>query len=362
MFRYAGRVSSKGREAHPSGVFIPGATSAQANELQAAALLPEGSLVFRLEAGPLYEQPGVVTVVEIPSGATLLRLVRDEDQNLVFTHASPGTETREAVLPLPSPIEDAPLVIVLTWSESATNLYGGFVGHDPAQASGALARSRVRVAGAELFKIGDVGLDVMGYHIFRNGELQLRESAIEVWVSTKHAIDIHMRSRPADGFIGEVIQSNLALVMMATGFETYCGRRFEELPAEGRQVDVAAFATAIVPKKYAAAGGYASLADVFASKQIDFGNYDTVKTSFRAAYGIKFASDLGLRSETLGAIKRMLSYRHRIAHVSPLVGFLNQPRVPPQDPVFAGASLVSELLDATDRFVQGLHAATLRLR
>ncbi len=114
MSRYAGRVSSNGREARPSGVFIPGATSAQANEIQAAALLPEGSLVFRLEAGPLYEQPGFVTVVEIPSGATLLRLVRDGEQNLVFTHATPGTGTRVAVLPLPSPVEAAPFVIVLS--------------------------------------------------------------------------------------------------------------------------------------------------------------------------------------------------------------------------------------------------------
>lgn len=50
-----------------------------------------------------------------------------------------------------------------------------------------------------------------------------------------------------------------------------------------------------------------------------------------------------------------------LATVSPLVGFLNQPWVPPEEPEFSGRSLVEELWRESDRFVHALHEATLRL-
>ncbi len=343
-------------------VFVPGATEAQAREIQAAALLPEGSLVLALEAKPLYEQRGSVTVLDVPSGATLLRLTRDEKQRLAFTHASPGTGTRVATLTLPPFEEGLIFPVIMTWSESSTDLYAGFAGREPARASGTPSHARLRVSGDEVYQVGDDGLEVMGYHVFADGDLQLRESALEVWDSTQRAIAIHMRATPVEGYIGEVIQANLALVMMATGLETYCGRRFLELPTEGRTADVQAFARAVVPENHFVAGRFESLADVLASQRIDFANYDTSKNAFRTAYGLRFAHDLGLATDTLAAVKQTLTYRHRIAHVSPLIGFLNQPRVPPETPVFAGRALVAELHEATTGFVQGLHAATLRLR
>ena len=347
----------------PSGpLFVPGATEAQAREIQAAALLPEGSMVLRLDAKHLYEQHGLVTVIEVPSGATLLRLIRDDSGRLAFTHVSPGTGTRVATLPLPPFAEGPPFLLTMTWSESSTDLYAGFVGGEPAHASGTQSTARAHVSGEEVYQVGDAGLEVMGYHVFANGELVLRESGLDAWNSTRRAIDIHMKGIADDGYIGEVISANLALVMIATGVETYCGRRFLELPSEGRTPDVQAFARAMVPEKYFVAEKFNSLADVLESRHIDFGNFDTSKKAFRAAYGVRFAHDLGLTADTLAAVKRTLTFRQRIAHVSPLIGFLNQPSVPPEAPVFAGRALVRQMLEATNAFIESLHAATLRLR
>ncbi len=343
-------------------LFVPGATEFQAREIQAAALLPEGSVVLRLDAKSLYEQPGRLTVLQVPSGACLLRLTRDEKQRLAFTHATPGTGTRVAALSLPPFVDGSKFVVSMTWSESSADLYAGFVGSEPAHAAGAITPSRVRVSGGHVFQVGDDALEVMGYQVFAGGTLVLRETSTEVWHSTKQAIDLHMRGSTVDGYIGEVIQANLALLMIATGFETYCGRRFGELSSEGRNADVESFAQAMVPKKYFDADRFKSLEDVLGAQRVDFGNYETCKKAFRSAYGLRMALDLGLTHETLEAVRRMLTYRQRIAHVSPLIGFLNQPWAPPEEPVFAGKQLVGELLAATDSFVQGLHAATLRLR
>jgi hypothetical protein len=355
-------MTTEGGSGRIGTVFVPGGDAALARMVQEAALLPEGSLMFHLEPKQLYEQPGSVTLLHVATGATLLGLTRTEAQVLTFTHAAPGTGTRVAQLALPPLVDDGVFLVAMTWSESETALYAGFLGREPGRAAGMPSPTQIRVVDGEVLQLGDADLEVMGYQIFVGGELQLRESGIEVWESTKRAIDIHLRSEAVEGYVGEVIQSNLALVMMATGVETYCGRRFVELPAEGRTADVEAMAKAVLPTKIRESGQFASVVDVLDARQVDFGNYKASSEAFRATYGLRFASDLGLSEKTLESVRRMLEYRHRIAHVSPLIALLNQARVPPDAPVFAGHVLVSELLQATDSFVAALHAATLRLR
>jgi|BarGraNGADG00212_2_1021979.scaffolds.fasta_scaffold37080_2 hypothetical protein len=349
-------------EPRPRGIpFIPGATPEQAGEIQQAMLRPEGTLLLRLRGAELYSQPGSFTVLEVPSGATLNWVTRDSEHRLRYVHVSPGTGTREAVLELPDLVESSQLLLVLTWSASGTSIHAGFVGHDVRQAQGGAASAQIRVVRDGVYVVGDAGVEVAAYQVFENGKLTLRESAMEAWISTGIALDIHMRGSVVDGYLGEVVQANLALVMLATGFEVYCGRRFSELPEEGREADVDALARTFVPKSLRAIRPLVSLEDVLAAAPIDFGNYAKCRDAYRAAYGLGFAATVGVPTQTLGTVSRMLRYRHRIVHVSPLIGMLNQPRVPPEKPVFAGRDLVEEVRLEADRFVHALHDATLRL-
>lgn len=347
----------------PSRVIVPGATVAQAQEIADAVHRPEGSLVFDLSSGPLYGQLGAFTVLEIPSAGTLLRVTRDEASVLHFSHATPGTGTRIASVQLPSFVEGSRFTIVLTWSADGIALFAGFPGTVPTQAAGVTAPGRVRAVPGGVVEIGGPGIEVMGYQAFSGGELLIRETAIEAWRSTRAAIEVHMEGVPAEGHLGVVVQANLALVMLATGFEVYCGRRFRELPDEGRHADLAAFSREFTRRnRDLTAEGIRSIEDGLKAVALDFGNYDACSRAYKSTYGLRFAGDLRLPSRTLGAVRRLVEYRNRIVHVSPLIGLLNARRVPSEAPVFSDRSLVEELRNRTSEFVEALHVATLHVR
>ena len=94
---------------------------------------------------------------------------------------------------------------------------------------------------------------------------------------------------------------------------------------------------------------------------INFQNYQKCKLAYNKAYGIKFG-DIGLQSSTIEKIKKFILYRHRIIHVSALLGMLNQSEVPPDEPAFPKKELAAEAIKEFDIFIQKLHEATLKLR
>ena len=337
-------------------VFVPGASATQAREIQATALLPEGTFLFNLapaSVASLYSQSGEFIVIQIPTGQTLLEVSRDPDRVLQFTHASPGTGTRIASLSLPPLVHDLPFLVALTWTKDETTLYAGFLGSPPLSATGTKATYQVRVKDETIFRIGSPEVEVFGYQMFADGRLQLRESALEAWESTHRAINIHMQATPTEGFLGEVVQANLAIVMMATGFEVYTERRFRELPEEGRPADVRALLRRFLSaaQREHPAAQTSTVDEALSVARVDFGNHEQCKRAFGAAYGLRFSADLGLQPATLSAVQRSLTYRHQIVHVSPLIGMLNQRTVPPEQPVFPSRSLVPGLLLAMDTFL-----------
>ena len=205
----------------------------------------------------------------------------------------------------------------------------------------------------------EIGADrVMGYQVMQGGELALRETAIEAWRSAGKAVEVHLRSEPTEGQLGKTVQANLAIVMLATGVETYLARRFEEMQQEGREPDVPALIAALVPDQLR--GGYRgwSLHDLLAERRPDFGNYEQAKKAYRTAYRLRFG-DLGLSSTTLSKIRLLFEFRNRIVHISPLLGLLNGPKVPPAKPVFAVLDTAVSLRTAADEFIQAVLGASL---
>lgn len=80
------------------------------------------------------------------------------------------------------------------------------------------------------------GVDVVGLRISQGDEVILDSSAIESWNETLHAIDVLVRATSLDGYMFEVVKSNFIVVNLATGIETYCKRRLQELESEGIQL------------------------------------------------------------------------------------------------------------------------------
>jgi hypothetical protein len=158
--------------------------------------------------------------------------------------------------------------------------------------------------------------------------------------------------------------------MLVTGFEAYCQQRFLEIEKEGLPPDVesclARFGRTderLLIRK----GAFDAVADArgdFAAalaKRVNFQNYENARDAFRLAYGVRF-KDLGISSHLVGRLKKLIRYRHRIAHISPALVLLNQPEVPPEQPEESSVALAEEAVTVFDRYIRALHAATLTLR
>lgn len=181
------------------------------------------------------------------------------------------------------------------------------------------------------------------------------------------------RGQSDQGYIFETVVTNLILAILVTGFEAYTKKRFLEIEQEGIAPDIDAVVNSFFPRRERDAGIAEILKDEAKDKQktvlqlivergaINFQNYQKCKLAYHKAFQLKFGS-LGLESSTFEKIKKFITYRHRIVHVSALLGMLNQPEVPPKEPVFPKKELADEAMKEFNNFIEKLHQATLELR
>lgn len=315
-------------------------------------------------------------IFEIPTGKHIFRLERDNNFKLNFYHSSPGTGTRIASIDLEQVNRADEVQIFLTWSPNEVNLYLGpmIEGGQLISATGSPANFQLRVGrDGKIHQIGDDGVQVMGISVFQGNQPVLQPTAVEVWKSTLQAIDILGTGESKEGFIYEVVATNLSIVILVTGFEVYTKTRFLEIEGEGVQPNTEAIINTFYSQKDRTADAIAILneeaktsnittIDLILSKRvIDFQNYEKCKLAYNKAFGIKF-SELGLTNQTLERLQKFLKYRHRIIHISPLDAMLNQAQVPPKEPVFSKKETLQAARKCFEEFIEKLHSATLHLR
>lgn len=359
-------------------MYLPGVPPEYARQIIEALRRPEGTLEFLYRFEGIFDPNlGSGVLLEVATGAMLFRLERDEKLNTHFIHSSPGTGTRIASVNLNPLCGATALTIALVWSPTETRLHV-IDADNPTRAVAGVGRPSPRQFRVgddrRVYQVGDEGLKVMGVRMFLGGKPVLQPTAIEAWTDTVEAVRLLLKGSSPDGYVFEMICANLSIVMLVTGFEAYCRRRLLELEGEGIPADFDALARSFLTKyerendlaavirQQAAAEGISPLAKLVDSRRGDFQNFDRCKTAYAKAYGISFGRDLGVSNTTIEQVRRAIRFRHRIVHTSPLIGMLNQDRVPPEEPVFPSFKLVEETLTVFDSFIQALHAATLRLR
>lgn len=224
-----------------------------------------------------------------------------------------------------------------------------------------------------VFQIGDIGVEVVGVRIRQAGTAVLVPTAIEAWRETLKAIDVLGTGKSDQGFLFETALAAVTLSVLVTGLEAYAKTRFVEIELEGFAPDLQRtfneFASRAERessrleelKAEATHIGKSPLQALIDAGKINFQNYDHVKRAFRAAYGIKL-SEVGADSQTLTALQQFIRYRHRVVHVSPLLGMLNDDVVPPEEPVFANGALTDRAVKCFSDVVAALHRASLDLR
>ncbi len=346
-------------------------------EIAAKICRPKGTVSFEYSSFDAFRvgtHGGMI--LEIPSGGHYFRLERTQDRRLNFYHSSPATGTRLASIDLKPVPTFQRAYLAFAWSSEEVRLYCGprdlSVGMLSATGNSSPVSYRVQPDGS-VYQFGSEGVQVMDVRVQRGKEVILAPTAREVWGSTLQALEILWSGKSDQGFIFESLQSTTTQSMLVTGMENYAKTRLLEIEMEGVPSDPEALFAAFASKtereslrlselkEQAQSAGTTLLCVVAASARINFQNFDDLKKAFRSAYGIKIG-EIGLPSETINEIHQLIRYRHRIVHVSPLLTFLNQDNVPPEEPVFANRALADKATAAFGCLVDSLHKATMTLR
>lgn len=345
-------------------------------QIQEAILRPEGSFVFEYQSPDLFDKakPGG-TILEIPSGQHLFRLERDNDFFMHFYHSSPGTGTRVATIDLKKVPAVSQVFIAFSWAPKEIALHvGPRPGAELLSATGIASNKQFRVGrDGHVYQIGDHGVETMGISIYQGGKPIILPTALEAWRETVRAIDILSKGESAAGYQYEVVVTNLTLVFLVTGFEAYSKKRFLELEEEGITPNTDAIVEAFYPPKEQDVGLKERLKATAMDAQvsvlryvvdrnvINFQIFKKCKLAYNKGYGIRFG-ELGLSGNKIEDLQSYIKYRHKIIHVSPSLGMLNQERVPPEEPVFPKKETAEKARGCFEEFIERLHQATLELR
>jgi len=338
---------------------------------------PEGTvdLEFQSDLAFMYEAPAGI-LIEVAAGAHYFRLERTSGRALRFYHASPGTGTRMAEIQLGDLPNFTCAYLAFSWSPQGISLYCGPRVPDGQLMSAQGVKSDIEFqigSDGKVYAIGGPGVDVLTFRFRQAGNTVVTPTALDAWNSTLKAIEILWTGQSGEGFAFEVVQANLTLSMLVTGLESYAKTRLLELEREGLHPNwrraFSTFASAAERKSGRLAEleaesqvSHSSILEaVVVAIRVNFQNYDHLKRIYRAAYGIKVA-DLGLKATTATELGRFIHHRHRVLHVSPLLGILNEDRVPPEEPIFSNRATADNAVACFTAYVQALHNATQRLR
>jgi hypothetical protein len=337
---------------------------------------PVGTVILEYSSDEAFKdnkKAGII--VEIPSQGHYFRVDRTSDRLLRYFHSSPGTGTRVAEIDLGGLPPFTNCFLGFSWSPEEIKLHccPREIGVELMTSIGRPSPISFRVAAdGTVFQIGDTNLEVMNMRVRSGGQLALAPTAIETWKATLKAIQVLWSGTSDQGFLFETVQASLSLTMLVTGLENYAETRLLEIEQEGITANALKLFNTFSSKAVRESGrldelkmkanssGGSIFATTLDSLNINFQNFDSLKSAFKASYNLK-VGEIGVGSSRIAEVRTLIKYRHRVVHVSPLIGVLNESQVPPEDPVFANKELAVKAENAFDELVTSLHAATIRL-
>lgn len=355
---------------------LPSIPQEKKEEIIKALRRPEGTFGFVARYDGIFEKTrGKGLLIDLASGNTIIRLERDENLDVNFYYSSPGTGTRVATVNISELEGNTKLLFILTWTPQEINLYLGGVEVKTELLRGIGKKSdfELRVGkNGSIYQIGDKGVEVLGARVRIGGELILGPTAIESWNETLEAIQILKTGESPKGYIFEAIVANMIIVILSTGFEVYCKKRFCELIGEGinpnnDELEKNFFSNQDIEAglnerfKQEAKEKGVSFAEFLVEKRIDFGNWNRCKTAYNKGYSIRFGIDLGVDNRVLENIQKYINYRHRIVHASPMLTVLNEDDDSPKGPVFA-PNIIESAIEEFNELIRKIHETTLELR
>lgn len=372
-----GDISSSPTPGTPqsAGDFVPGLPPEALAQMREDLCRPKGNLGVLLPGHMVFPMVGCRLLMRLVAGRVLCQLERKGDI-IYFTHASPGEGTCVACAVLATIAPASEMRVTLSWSHAGTSLLVQFPNDSTLiRGDGACSTEKHLIVGED-GNVGTVftppGMEIMSVRANLGGKLILTYPAIMAWRELTKAVKLlleHQRTA-IDDYLLKILLANQALSMLVTGYETYCEDRFVEMAQEGRLADFNKLAAKFLNRpdrergiavqiiQQASREGASPVVEFVRQDRINFQNFGKAKTAYAAAYGVRFG-EIGVANSVLEDVQRFTGYRHRIVHVSPMLGVHNESEVPEETPILAGFDLSSAALYTYNTFIIALHERTL---
>lgn len=321
-------------------------TAEISKQLGEAAKRPTGSCFFvYLTEDDLCDPDKNGIIFDLVAGKHYFLIEKTNGNNISYYYASPGTDTRVATVNLGNLRPSKKAIFYFSWSPDEINLSVTLDNNSrkALSAKGEVSKKKYQITeDGDVVQIGDENVEVLSIRINTGNKQLVKPTAINAWNETKKAIDVLITGKSTEGYLFEVVKSNLSIVMLVTGFEAYTKGRFSELESEGIKPNIE-----LVKKK-------------LDNGTISFQDFNgDCKKAYKFGYNIKF-SEL-VSSEELKKLKRLFKFRSRIVHASPFLYAINEFDIPKEKPIFS-TNIVNESIVLFDKFINNLHELTLKLK
>lgn len=336
-------------------MFIPLESEKDKKKLTLLMKENTGAFAFNVLPQDLFSKPNKnIKLIENIFNQKCFLIQRDNKNNLNFIHQSPGVGARICSASLNGFESCKEIKICFGWSPEKLILYI-LNPHDKNHyIEGGIAKLDYKIMilpDGSILEVGGKGLEVGDISVINEDKKITENTAIESWSNIINAINILLKATSTEGFIFDVVKYNICVVLLTTGFETYCKKRFYEISKNTKASILNRIYKNILKKK---------------DNVYKFQNYDRCKAIYKEHFNISFSKDLGVRSNTVGGIKECLKFRHKIIHNSPLIAQLNfgewnKQRKTFSKPIFQSKDFIEKSINDFEEFINKLHKKTLEL-
>lgn len=291
-----------------------------------------GTIVSIFEIKELYNPAKSGLIFQTITGSIIYRLERDENLNLKFYRSAPSTGTRLVQVNIRELAYSKELRYYFSWTPEKLLLAVGLLDTPKKLLFGKeVVPDFILRLGRDgsVFTFGNSGARISDFLYHEEGKDILQPTAIETWEDNLKSIETLWNIKISnDNFSLRNILFNTSLVVLVTGFESYCKKRFLEMEQEGEEVNLDQIIKNFISKKERDNNSVKTLYEraninevpileqIVNERRINFQNFDKCKLAFKKGYGISFYQDLNIKASDLDIIIKIIKYRHRLIHHS----------------------------------------------
>ncbi|CED71788.1 putative uncharacterized protein [Aliivibrio wodanis] len=320
-----------------------------------------GCIPFKISSKLLVDTNPQI-LMELSDFPHYIQLSINDKKQLVYRHTIPSAMTRVIELDLDT--------IIFEWDESFISLSWGRDGlritlqpcgkRSPFFIREGNDKSSEQIRLTSDGKVFYLGANSSGFHMHQEGDYTSKPFALEHWENTKEYIHILLTGESESSYMYESALSNLLLVSLVTGLETYLKTRFIELYKEGVELDLNTLVKQFSKREERANDAKLLISDdsliKYTSKKINFQNYQHIKAAYKS-FGIPLHEHIS--NTLIEKVKMLISFRHKIIHYSISLGLLNVGDYG-AEPIFPNKALIESSIKEFDDFVTQIHSASLK--